>query len=212
MFIDLNSWSISEILDLLGTFAFAISGIRFAASRDFDLFGAYVVGLITAIGGGTTRDLLLNVRPFWMEEIRYLLVTGVALLMVFFFREKLLKIGKALFVFDAVGLGLFTISGIEKSIELGMPVWVSLIMGMISGAVGGVIRDVVINETPMLFKKDLYALACLAGGLAYVLTQNLGSWGILREIIAAGIIVAIRLLAVKYKLGLPKLKPLKGDA
>ncbi len=110
----LSTLSFNTVFDLLGTFAFAVSGIRLASSKQFDLFGAYVIGLITAIGGGTTRDMLLGVSPFWMQEPSYLIVTGVALLATAIFKTKLFSWGRTLFLFDAIGLGLFTSAKVES--------------------------------------------------------------------------------------------------
>ena len=105
------------IIDFLGTYVFAISGIKLASGKNIDLFGAYLIGLVTAIGGGTIRDLLLDVTPFWMIESKYIIITGVALLSVILLKEKLFKWGNTLFIFDAIGLGLFTIVGISKSYD-----------------------------------------------------------------------------------------------
>src|SRR5690606_33172423 len=113
--------NITIILDLIGTFAFAISGIRLASGRQIDWFGAYIIGLVTAIGGGTTRDLLLDVPAFWMTHSRYFLTTGVALLAALLLKDKLLKLGSTLFMFDAIGLGLFTVTGISRSLDAGLP-------------------------------------------------------------------------------------------
>lgn len=194
-----------EILDLLGTFAFAVSGIRLAATRDMDWFGAYVIGLVTAIGGGTTRDLLLNVTPFWMEDPTYLIVTGVALLSSIVLRNRLLKIGSTLFLFDAVGLGLFTVTGISKSLSLGLPMWTCIMMGTITGTIGGVVRDIIINEVPLLFRKDIYAIACILGGLVYFMCYSFEILSPFQELIAAIVVIFTRLIAVKFHLQLPKL-------
>jgi len=118
-----------DILEYIGTFAFAISGIRLAAKKNFDLFGAYVVGFVTAIGGGTIRDLLLGLQPFWMLKINYLLYTAIALLFVIIFRRYLVKLNNTFFIFDAIGLALFTVVGIEKTLSLDLPFWVAIIMG-----------------------------------------------------------------------------------
>src|SRR5690606_9679657 len=112
------------LLDLLGTFAFAVSGMRQAAGKQIDWFGAYIIGLVTAIGGGTLRDLLLDVTPFWMLQPQYFLTTGVALIAVLLFKERILKMGSTWFLFDTIGLGLFTVVGITKSIDAGLPIWV----------------------------------------------------------------------------------------
>lgn len=203
--------NITLILDLLGTFAFAISGIRLASGKNIDLFGAYVIGLVTAIGGGTTRDLLLGVTPFWMEDASYILTTGIALLAIVMFREKLFRWGNTLFIFDAIGLGLFTITGISKSIESGLPMWVCIIMGTITGSVGGTIRDIIINEVPLLFRKDIYAIACIIGGIVYFVGYQFEALNPYDEAIAAFTVILIRIIAVKFHLHLPILKPLNAD-
>lgn len=196
------------ILDLLGTVAFAISGIRIASNKQIDWFGAYIIGLVTAIGGGTMRDLLLNVTPFWMIDAKYFIATGAALLAAIVLKEKLFKLGSTLFLFDTIGLGLFTIVGLTKSIDAGLPVWVCIIMGTITGSLGGVIRDVLLNEVPLLFRKDIYALACVAGGAVYFLCSYLHLMTQATEIIAALTVIAFRVIAVKFHLHLPQLKPI----
>lgn len=195
----------TTILDLLGTFAFAISGIRLASGKQIDWFGAYIIGLVTAIGGGTTRDLLLNVTPFWMQDGKYFLTTGVALLATILFKEKIFRWGSTLFLFDTIGLGLFTVVGITKSWEAGLPFWVCVIMGTITGSLGGVFRDVLLNEIPLLFKKDIYALACVAGGLIYFLLDYLEFSPGLPEILAASTVIFLRIIAVKFHIHLPQL-------
>jgi len=195
----------TTILDLLGTFAFAISGIRLASGKQIDWFGAYIIGLVTAIGGGTTRDLLLNVTPFWMQDGKYFLTTGVALVATILFKEKIFRWGSTLFLFDTIGLGLFTVVGITKSWEAGLPFWVCVIMGTITGSLGGVFRDVLLNEIPLLFKKDIYALACVAGGLIYFLLDYLEFSPGLPEILAASTVIFLRIIAVKFHIHLPQL-------
>jgi uncharacterized membrane protein YeiH len=194
------------LLDLLGTFAFAVSGIRHASGKQIDWFGAYILGLVTAIGGGTLRDLLLDVTPFWMLQPHYFIVTGVALLAVLLFKERMLKIGSTLFLFDTIGLGLFTVVGITKSMDAGLPVWVCIVMGTITGSVGGVIRDMLLNQVPLLFRKDIYALACVAGGVVYFTCSFLKLPMGFTEVIAALTVIVFRLIAVKYHLHLPQLK------
>ena len=194
------------ILDLLGTFAFAISGIRLASGKQIDLFGAYIIGLVTAIGGGTLRDILLDVTPFWMLDIKYILTTGVALFAAILFKDKLFKWGSTLFLFDTIGLGLFTIIGITKSMDAGLPFWVCIIMGTITGSVGGVIRDILLNEVPLIFRKDIYALACVAGGGVYFICSYFDLPTSITETIAALTVIIFRLIAVKFHLHLPQLQ------
>lgn len=198
----------TTIIELLGTFAFAISGIRLASGKQIDWFGAYIIGLVTAIGGGTMRDLLLDVTPFWILDAKYFLTTGVALIATLLFKDKLFKLGSTLFLFDTIGLGLFTIVGITLSINAGLPLWVCIVMGTITGTVGGIIRDVLLNEVPLIFRKDIYALACVAGGGVYFLCSYLNFPTDITEIIAASTVIILRLIAVKFHLHVPQLQPL----
>ena len=157
----------TTIIDYIGTFAFAISGIRLASAKRFDWFGAYVVGAATAIGGGTTRDLMLGLTPFWMHQPSYLIVTGLALLFVIMFGKQVIRLNNTFFIFDAIGLGLFGVVGIAKTLEFGFPMWVAIVMGTITGSFGGMMRDILINEEPLIFRNDIYALACVFGGGVY---------------------------------------------
>lgn len=195
-----------QILDFVGTFAFAISGIRLASAKRFDWFGAYVVGLATAIGGGTIRDVLLDVTPAWMTDPIYLICTALALLWVIFFGKFLIHLNNTFFIFDSIGLALFTVVGVGKSIALGYPFWVAIVMGSVTGAAGGVIRDVFINEIPLIFRKEIYAVACVIGGIAYWLCNILGMEAFACQIVAGMIVFLTRILAVKYHICLPILK------
>ena len=158
--------------DYTGTFAFAISGIRLASAKQFDWFGAYVVGVVTAVGGGTIRDILLNAVPFWMEQASYLIVSALALLFVIAFRKYVIRLNNTFFIFDAIGLGLFVVVGIAKTLDFGFPMWVAIVMGTITGSFGGMMRDILINEEPLIFRKDIYALACVFGGLIYYICMQ----------------------------------------
>lgn len=195
-----------DLIDYAGTFAFAISGIRLASAKRFDWFGAYVVGLVTAIGGGTLRDLLLDVTPFWMLQPSYLVVTGFALLFVILLGKQVIRLANTFFIFDAIGLGLFVVVGIEKSLAAHFPFWVAIMMGMITGSAGGVTRDIFINEEPLIFRKDIYALACVVGGLVYLLCFKMGMIPVLMQILSAVSVIVTRVLAVKYHISLPVLK------
>ena len=194
------------IIEVLGTIAFAISGIRLAATKNFDWFGAYTVGLVTAIGGGTMRDILLDIPVFWMQTWWYLAVTALSLATVIVFRNKLVSRERILFLFDSVGLALFCVIGIQKTLATGYPMWVATIMGVITGAFGGVIRDILINEEPLVFRKDVYATACLAGALVYWVIMILGGSPLLQQITCAIVVIGLRILALKYSLQLPVLQ------
>ena len=203
--------NLTTILDLLGTFAFAVSGMRLASGKNIDWFGAYVIGLVTAIGGGTTRDILLDLTPFWMQDVRYLLITGVALLAIILFRDRLFKLGKTLFLFDAIGLGFFTVTGISKSLEAGFPIWVCIIMGTITGCIGGVMRDIIINEVPLLFRKDLYAVACIVGGMVYFTGFQFQAVFPFHALLATLTVILTRIIAVRFHLQLPIFNSLRSD-
>ena len=198
--------SFVNILDFIGTFAFAISGIRLASAKRFDWFGAYVVGLATAIGGGTIRDVLLDVTPAWMTTPVYLICTAIAMFFVIAFGKYVIRLNNTFFIFDSVGLALFTIVGAEKSLALGYPFWVAIIMGSITGAAGGVIRDVFINEIPLIFRKEIYAMACVIGGIAYWLCLKMNLETSVSQIIGGSVVLITRILADKYRITLPILK------
>ncbi|MDP3392646.1 trimeric intracellular cation channel family protein [Sediminibacterium sp.] len=197
--------------DLVGTFAFAISGIKLASGKQVDWLGAYIIGLATAIGGGTIRDLLLGVTPFWMLDSRYFITTGAALLATLVFKEKLFRWSNTLFLFDTIGLGLVTIVGITKSLDAGFPFWVCIVMGAITGSIGGVIRDILLNEVPLLLQKDIYALACIIGGVVYFVCLYFGLSTGLTEIIAASVVILVRVLAVQFHIHLPILRALQSN-
>ena len=178
-----------QVLDFIGTFAFAISGIRLASAKQFDWFGAYVVGMATAIGGGTIRDVLLDVTPGWITDPIYLICTGLALFWVIAFGKYLIHMHNTFFLFDSIGLALFTVVGVGKSIALGYPYWVAIIMGSITGAAGGVIREVFIM-----------------GGLAYWLCDFAGMEAYGCQVVGGVTVFFTRILAVKYSICLPTLK------
>jgi uncharacterized membrane protein YeiH len=194
------------VIEMLGTFAFAISGIRHAAAKHFDWFGGYVCGIAVAIGGGTIRDVMLGTTPFWMTTPIYIICTAVALLTVAFFGRWMEPLKNAWFVFDTLGLALFTIAGIQKSLAMGQPFWVAIIMGCITGSAGGVIRDVLLNNEPVIFQREIYAMACVLGGLAYWIGITMGLPVELTATISFVTTCLIRFLAVRYHISLPILK------
>lgn len=202
------------LIDYIGTFAFAISGIRRSSAKHFDLFGAYIVGLATACGGGTLRDLMLGETPFWMctktpfweGGFFYLLIVAFALALVSVLGRWLLRMNDTIFLFDAIGLGMFTVVGIEKALSLGQPMWVAILMGMITGAGGGVFRDIFINVEPLVFRKDIYAVACVLGGLVFACCRELGMPSVATQILAVVSVIVLRCLAMKYHVSLPTLR------
>lgn len=200
-----------DIIEILGTAAFAISGIRLAAAKRFDWFGAYVVGLVTAIGGGTLRDVLLDLPVFWMLSSVYLVVSFISLVAVIIFRQALVKGMRTLFIFDAIGLALFVVVGVQRTISAGLPMWVAIVMGTITGSFGGIIRDILINEQPLFFRKDIYATACLAGGVVYWLLNYLPLPDIVPQMACAIAVIGLRVAAVHYGWSLPILQVQTSD-
>ena len=196
---------VQQIIEFLGTFAFVISGIRHAAAKQFDWFGGYVCGIAVAIGGGTIRDVMLGTTPFWMTNPIYIICTAMALVFVIIFAKHMEGLRNTWFVFDTLGLALFTIAGIQKSLAFGQPYWVAIIMGCITGSAGGVIRDVLLNNEPVIFQREIYAMATLLGGITYWILDIL-QIPIEVTVISSFMVTCImRFLAVRYHLALPKL-------
>ena len=198
--------TVMKIIEVLGTFTFVVSGIRQASAKHFDWFGGFVCGIAVAIGGGTIRDVMLGVTPFWMTSSLYMSCAVLALLFTVVFSRSLKKLDNAWFVFDTLGLGLFTVAGIQKTHECGHPFWVAIIMGCITGSAGGVMRDVFLNNIPVIFQKEVYATACVAGGFIYwglALLNISVTW---MAAITFVVVCSIRFLAVKYHITFPTLK------
>ena len=195
-----------QVIEFLGTFAFAISGIRHAAAKHFDWFGGYVCGIAVAIGGGTIRDVMLGVTPFWMTNPIYIICTALALIFVIIFAKHMEGLRNTWFVFDTLGLALFTIAGIQKSLILEQPYWVAIIMGCITGSAGGIIRDVLLNNEPVIFQREIYAMAAVLGGFVYWALDIFGCPVEVTVIASFTTTCLMRFLAVRYHLSLPILK------
>ncbi len=192
--------------ELVGTFVFAISGALAIREKEHDLFGAGFTGFITAIGGGTLRDILLNSYPLvWIGNVQILYAIFAGIFAAFAFPRFLSKLRRTLFFFDTLGIGFFTVLGVEKALSLGVSPEIAAIMGMFSAVMGGVIRDTLTNEIPILFRKEIYASACLAGAIVYVALNYFGLERNYNLLISMTLIVAIRFIAMKFKLSLPKL-------
>lgn len=195
------------ILDLIGTFAFAISGALVASNKDFDLFGVAIIAFVTAVGGGMLRDVLINAHPInWIGDLNYIWVILVAVIFTFLFKSKIAPLSKTLFLFDTIGIGVFTLLGLQKGLSFELPTIVALIMGMVSAVFGGVIRDVLTNKVPLIFQKEIYASACLSGGLTYLLCSKFITTEWICFIFGVAMVIIVRILAVTYHLELPKIK------
>lgn len=195
------------IIDVLGTAAFAISGARQAIDRRLDVFGVIIIAFVTAIGGGTLRDVLIGNTPVsWMRNeliISVILVSAIGTMLVEGVQHKL---SGTLFLFDSLGLGLFTIAGMDMALQFGFSPGMAVALGTISACFGGVIRDVLLNKVPLIFQKEIYASACIAGGLLYLLLQHWHLQERVSEVICIIFIVAIRVVAVKKQLSLPPVR------
>lgn len=196
--------SLFNVLDLLGTIAFAISGALSAMNRRLDLFGIFIIAFVTAIGGGTVRDVLIGNTPVtWMENTIYIYIIGLVTIIAIIFREKLDHLKKSLFLFDTIGLGIFTITGVEIGIQNNLNPIISITLGAMTGTFGGVIRDILCNEIPVIFRKEIYATACIVGGLAFVILYELGMAQDVIYVLTSLTVIFIRLMAVKYHISLP---------
>lgn len=195
------------ILDLLGTMAFAISGTLAAMHKRLDLFGVLIIAFVTAVGGGTLRDILIDrTLVSWMQDLNYLYVIIGATIFTIIIRKKIDYLRTSLFLFDTIGLGIFTIVGTEIGIQQQLHPVISIILGTLTATFGGVIRDILCNEIPVIFKKEIYASACIAGSICFILLSNLEIDTNTNYIITTLIVISIRLIAVKFKLSLPTLK------
>ncbi|MEK6495070.1 trimeric intracellular cation channel family protein [Myroides odoratimimus] len=193
-----------DILDLLGTLAFAISGALAGRERRLDLFGMTILAFATAIGGGTIRDMMIGWTPvMWLTNLSYFYVTllGVAMAIVFYKKFNFLRY--SLFLFDTIGIAVFTLIGIEKGMTVGLHPIICVTLGTITACFGGVIRDILANKIPLIFKQEIYATACILGGLVYYLLNYFELSKDILYVGTAGIIILIRVLAVKYKWSLP---------
>jgi uncharacterized membrane protein YeiH len=196
--------SILYALDLLGTAAFAASGAWAGVRRDMDLFGVALLGLVTANGGGTVRDLLLGAPPFVLKNETYLYLALIVSLLVFIFHHKMEFLHHPLQYFDAVGLGTFVVIGTSKAIDYHIGFFGSVMMGVMTATAGGMIRDVLSNQVPLVLQREVYASACIAGGiLLYLLhfTALPGNWAL---VVAALTVIVVRLLAIHYEWSLPR--------
>ncbi|MDB5135438.1 MAG: trimeric intracellular cation channel family protein [Mucilaginibacter sp.] len=196
--------NISSVIEVSGTVAFAISGAFSAMQKRLDVFGVLIMGFVTAIGGGTIRDVLIGDTPVsWMRDYKLPLIILGTVISTILFKKYIKGFKITLFLFDALGLGMFTIIGIQKGISAGLNPGVCVALGTITGCFGGVLRDVLLNNIPLIFQKEIYATACIIGGTLYVLLINQMDSDLVK-IIAVVMVCAIRIVAVKYKLSLPK--------
>ncbi|EIJ39495.1 MULTISPECIES: trimeric intracellular cation channel family protein [Galbibacter] len=192
------------LIDLLGTVAFAISGVMVAMNKRLDPFGIFIIGFVTALGGGTIRDVLLGISPVtWLINTTYMFVVIGTVILAIIFRSKLKYFNLSLFLFDTIGIGLYTVVGVEKGVAAGLHPIMCIALGTISACFGGVLRDILCNEIPVIFRKEIYATACILGGVSYFILTLFDIKSNIVFAIPIIVVIVVRLLAVKYKLELP---------
>lgn len=193
-----------EIIDILGTLAFAISGTSEAMRKQLDIFGILIIAFVTSVGGGTLRDVLIGKLPVaWLQNDTTITVILVGALSTLLFGTWIRRLNYTLFLFDALGLGLCTLTGIQKGMELGFSPGICIALGTVTGCFGGVIRDTLLNEIPLIFRKEIYASVCIAGGLLYFLLRYVQMENTTAQVLCISVIVALRIIVVRYKLSLP---------
>lgn len=193
-------------IDVLGTIAFAISGVLVAMEKKLDLFGVFIIAFVTAVGGGTLRDLLIGNAPVaWMQAPVYTYTILASVIFGIAFRERLKYLRKSLFLFDTIGIGLYTLVGIEKGLQAELMPLMCIALGTITACFGGVIRDILCNEIPVIFRKEIYATACILGGASFFLLTRLPIVDEYAYIASILIVIGIRLLAVRFRITLPNI-------
>ncbi len=191
------------LIDYIGTFVFAISGVMAGVREKFDLFGVFILGFVTAVGGGTLRDLLIGSTPVgWMENEMYVFLIISTVPICFFGKDIIKKMRKGVFLFDTIGIGMFSVLGMQKTLALGLSPLIAIMMGVVSAVFGGVIRDVLSNRAPLIFRKEIYAFACLAGVVLYLGAIEFFSESV-AMVISVLTVIAIRILAIRFKWSLP---------
>jgi uncharacterized membrane protein YeiH len=195
--------SFSAIIEILGTMAFTVSGAFSAMQKRMDVFGVFVLGFVTAIGGGTLRDVLIGNLPVaWMRDMETPLIILGTTMVTILFKKYVKNLKITLFLFDALGLGLFTIIGVQKGLNANLNPGACIALGTITGCFGGVVRDILINEIPVLFRKEIYATACIAGGGCYLLLLMVTDH-IIAQTAAICVVCAIRIIAMRRNWKLP---------
>src|SRR5690606_4968214 len=193
-----------HLLDIIGTMAFAMSGALTAMHKKLDPFGVFIIAFVTAVGGGTLRDVLIGRTPVgWMQDLIYVYMISLGFFLALIFRKKLDRLRKSLFLFDTIGLGVFTLIGLEKGIEIGLHPIICIALGTMTACFGGVIRDILCNEIPIIFRREIYATICIIGGIVFFALKYFNLNNDILYLITSLVIISIRLMAVKYKWYLP---------
>jgi len=196
-----------QLLDILGTMAFAMSGSLTAMNKKMDPFGVFVIAFVTSVGGGTLRDILIGRTPVgWMKDLTYVYMIVLGFVIALIFRKRLDKVRVSLFLFDTIGLGVFTLIGLEKGIDIELHPVICIALGTMTACFGGVLRDILCTEIPVIFRKEIYATICIIGGGVFFLLRK---WNVPQDVlylVTSGVIIGVRLLAVNYKWSMPVLE------
>ncbi|MDO9915850.1 trimeric intracellular cation channel family protein [Glaesserella parasuis] len=201
-------WSFLFIQDLIGTIVFAISGAIAARQHKMDIFGMFVLALVTGVGGGTLRDVMISSTPvFWMKQPIYVLMISVAVVIVAILKNQIDRDywKKGLLIFDAIGLGVFTVIGVQKGLDFGLHPLICVALGGVTGCFGGLIRDILRNEVPVILQKEVYVTASLIGGIIFILFRDAGFESNWIDVATVTTVIAIRMLTIKFNMHLPKI-------
>lgn len=197
--------NLNLVIEILGTISFAMSGSFAAMQKRLDPFGVLIIAFVTSVGGGTVRDILLDVPVFWMHNMLMCFLIFITCILSMIFKSIEKKFRVTLFLFDSFGLGLFTIVGIQKGLSADLHPLICLTLGTITGCFGGIIRDILLNRIPLIFRKEIYATACLLGGSVFLMLIKYSNFTYtFVQISTILLIVLIRTLAVKYQWQIPK--------
>lgn len=195
-----------QIIDILGTIAFAISGVLVALNKKMDPFGVFIIAFVTSVGGGTLRDILIGETPvFWMTDMTFIYVISATTVISVLLRYRLNYLRKSLFLFDTIGIALYTVIGVQKGIDANLHPIICIALGTMTASFGGVIRDILCNEIPVIFRKEIYATACILGGLVYFLLLQFNIENMYVVIISGLVVITIRIVAVIFKISLPSI-------
>jgi len=195
-----------HLLDIIGTMAFAMSGALTAMHKKLDPFGIFIIAFVTAVGGGTLRDIMIGRTPVgWMLDVNYVYVIVIGFILAIIFRKKFDRLRTSLFFFDTIGLGVFTLIGLEKGINIGLHPVICIALGTMTACFGGVIRDILCTEIPVIFRREIYATICIFGGIVFFLLRNLNLDADVLYLTTSLFIILVRLMAVKFKWHLPPL-------
>ena len=196
-----------HLLDIIGTMAFAMSGALTAMSKKMDPFGVFIIAFVTAVGGGTLRDVMIGRTPVgWMLDLQYVYIIIIGYVLAIIFRKKFDRLRTSLFLFDTIGLGVFTLIGLEKGINIGLHPVICIALGTMTACFGGVIRDILCTDIPVIFSREIYATICILGGIIFFVLREFNLENDVLYLVTSLVIISVRLMAVKFKWYLPTLE------